>query len=96
VKNTTNTYICVMQIFNYVLWLRKRCFFFEVRHPCCVSQITKYKVDTLKSKHNSILYIANDDKIVNNYMFRPLKGHLHVVHLVKSTVQYTMDNVSSV
>jgi len=29
---------------------------FEVRHPRCVSQITKYKVDSMKSKHNYILY----------------------------------------
>ena len=40
----------------------------EARHARRVGQITKYKVDTLKSKHNYILY-----SIVNNYMFRPLK-----------------------
>jgi hypothetical protein len=46
--------------------------------------LTKYKVDTLKSKHSYILYIANDGKTAN-YMFRPLKkGHLQVVHLTFS------------
>jgi hypothetical protein len=61
-----------------------------VRHPCCVSQITKYKVGTLKSKHNYILYIASDGKTTNNYVFRPLKSHLRDVHLIKRAVQYTM------
>ena len=44
-----------------------------MRNACCVSQITKYKVDTLKSKHSCILCIVNDDKTVNSYMFWPLK-----------------------
>jgi len=46
------------------------CFLFETRK---IRRTTKYKVDTLKSKHNYILYIANDGKTANNHMFRPLE-----------------------
>jgi hypothetical protein len=44
---------------------------FELRYCRCVSQITKYNVDTLKAKHY-VLCIANYGKTANNYMFRPL------------------------
>jgi hypothetical protein len=37
--------------------------------------------------------IANDGKAANNYVFRPLKGHLHDVYLVKMSC--TIYNVSS-
>jgi hypothetical protein len=34
---------------------------FEVRHPCCVNQITKYKVDIIiKTQVYYMLNIAND------------------------------------
>jgi len=32
---------------------------FEVRHPCCVNQITKYKADT-DNQNTTVLHIAND------------------------------------
>jgi len=44
----------------------------------------------LKSKYNYILYIANDGKTANNYMFQPLKRPTSGCTLVKRGVQYTM------
>jgi hypothetical protein len=68
--------------------------YFEVRHPRCVSQITKYTADTW-SQNTTILY-SRTMVTANNYMFRPLAGHHQVVHTVKSVGGCTVYNVTSV
>jgi hypothetical protein len=56
-----------------------------------ISVRLKYKVDSLKSKHNYISYISNDGKTANNYMFRPLKmPSSGCAFSEKRAVKYTM------
>jgi len=66
------------------------------------SYITKLYSGHLKSKHNYIvviyIYIEQIMVTANNYMFRPLTGHHHVVHPMKrcwGAVQYTMQLMSN-
>jgi len=61
---------------------------FEVRHPHCVSQITKSNSKCLKVYQTMVT--------ANNYMFRLLTGHHQVVHLTKRVEDCTIYNVTSV
>ena len=64
------------------------------------SYITKLYSGHLKSKHNYIvviyIYIEQIMVAANNYMFRPLTGHHHVVHPMKRGWGCTIYSVTSV